>query len=320
MFYNVLVGLDGRQGGRDAIALAEQLAAPGAAFTLAHVCRPFSSRGVAAAFPLDLAESEKMLERERGLAALDARLNVVDPRPVGQGLHELARDRSADLIVVGSTRRGLLGRVLMGDDSHGALDGAPCAIAVAPKEYGMAPHCLRRVGVGYDSSVESERALTAARELAASHAGTIAAFRVVSPTDVRSYKPLPADWPDAIAELIERHSQRLARLDGIQGVVTYGGPREELARAARELDLLIVGSRGYGHVGRLLHGSVSRYLVGHVTCPLLVLPHHIAGETRGTGSSDRHTPPACASDGHQLHHREATRRLPTEYAAPRTGQ
>jgi|ERR1019366_10823383 hypothetical protein len=37
MFANVVVGVDGRQGGRDAIALARQLAAPDAAITLAHV-------------------------------------------------------------------------------------------------------------------------------------------------------------------------------------------------------------------------------------------------------------------------------------------
>ena len=45
-----------------------------------------------------------------------------------------------------------------------------------------------------------------------------------------------------------------------------------LVRAGRELDLLIVGSRGYGPIGRLFPGSVSRYLVRHATCPLLVLP------------------------------------------------
>ena len=55
------------------------------------------------------------------------------------------------------------------------------------------------------------------------------------------------------------------------GVVTYGGPREELVRLGKDVDLLIVGSRDHGQIGRLVHGSVSRHLVGHATCPLLVL-------------------------------------------------
>src|SRR5690242_8372680 len=82
----------------------------------------------------------------------------------------------------------------MGDDSRGVLDGSPCAIAVAPKGYGLAHHRLQHLGVGYDGSAESERALTAARELAATHAGTVKAFRVVSLEGVRQYKPIPADW------------------------------------------------------------------------------------------------------------------------------
>jgi len=37
VFSNVLVGVDGRQGGRDAIALAKQLAAPDGQIALAHI-------------------------------------------------------------------------------------------------------------------------------------------------------------------------------------------------------------------------------------------------------------------------------------------
>ena len=70
--------------------------------------------------------------------------------------------------------------------------------------------------------------------------------RPASPED----KPIPADWPDAVEELIEGHSRELAQLQGVEGVVTCGGPREELVQAGKELDLLIVGSRGYGPIGR----------------------------------------------------------------------
>jgi hypothetical protein len=37
VFDNVVIGVDGRSGGRDAIALAKRLAAPDARVTLAHV-------------------------------------------------------------------------------------------------------------------------------------------------------------------------------------------------------------------------------------------------------------------------------------------
>ncbi|HTP21823.1 MAG TPA: universal stress protein [Solirubrobacteraceae bacterium] len=37
------------------------------------------------------------------------------------------------------------------------------------------------------------------------------------------------------------------------------------------IDLLVVGSRGYGPIGRLVHGSTSRALADAARCPLLVL-------------------------------------------------
>ncbi len=278
MFTNVLIGIDGRQGGRDAIALARQLAAPEADLTLGHVCVPFLGRGAAEALVMERAEAERLLERERELAAVDAHLAVRGPRAVGRGLHELAEQRRAELLVVGSTRHALLGRVVIGDDCRAALDGAPCAVAIAPRGYALAPHRLRRLGVGYDASPQSEQILSAARELASLHAGEISLLWVVSLQNVREEKPIPADWPGDIDDLIDRHAKQLARLEDVEAMVAYGGPREELVQFGKELDLLIVGSCGYGPIGRLVHGSVSRYLVGHATCPLLVLPRRAAAE------------------------------------------
>ena len=146
---------------------------------------------------------------------------------------------------------------------------------------------MRRLGVGYDGSPESEAALAAAREFASAHSGAIKAFWVVSLQEVREDKPIPADWPSAIDELVERHAERLAQVDGVEGIVTYGGPREELVQVGKELDLLIVGSRGYGPIGRLFHGSVSRYLAGHATCPLLVLPRRTTATENGQPEVER---------------------------------
>jgi nucleotide-binding universal stress UspA family protein len=70
----------------------------------------------------------------------------------------------------------------------------------------------------------------------------------------------------------------LRQIEGIEADAVYGGPREELSRLSNQVDLLIVGSRGYGPLGRLVHGSVSSYLFGHVSCPLLVLPRSAVRE------------------------------------------
>jgi nucleotide-binding universal stress UspA family protein len=290
MFSNVLIGVDGKQGGRDAIALARTLAAPDARLALAHVDEIPPERGATEALPFERTLAREMLERERERAKLDAeRVAVAGPMKAGQGLHVLAEDRGSDLLVVGSTRHSALGRVLMGDDTAAALNGAPCAGAVAPRGYAAAPHALHRIGVGYDHSPESETALSVARALAAREDGSITVVRVVTLSEVSELKPIPRDWPEAIDELVEREADDLAKMDGLHSVVIYGGAMEELAQIGKGLDLLLVGSRGYGPFGRLVHGSVSRYLLRHASCPLIVL-------TRGAAvpSADGDVAPASA--------------------------
>ena len=287
MFQEVLVGVDGRPGGRDAIALARQLAAPDTLITLAHVYAEdmLLGRGGSLAVVAEHARAEVLLERERDWASLDAELVVCPESRVGRGLHMLTERLGADLLVVGSPRHGLVGRVLMGDDTRAALSGAASAVAVAPRGYRHEPYDVESIGVGYDGSPESEKALTAARDLAAHRLAAIWALRVVSLEDVNGEAPIPADWPDGSDRLIHQ-IDRLAELgDGVQGDAIYGEPREELVRFGENLDLLVVGSRGYGPLGRLFHGSVSDYLARCAPCPLLIMP-------RGSGKPE---PPSAVA-------------------------
>jgi nucleotide-binding universal stress UspA family protein len=54
--------------------------------------------------------------------------------------------------------------------------------------------------------------------------------------------------------------------------VLEGDPAQKLAEAARDADLLVVGSRGHGHLRHAVLGSVSEGCVRHATCPVVVLP------------------------------------------------
>jgi nucleotide-binding universal stress UspA family protein len=54
--------------------------------------------------------------------------------------------------------------------------------------------------------------------------------------------------------------------------VVEGRPDIELAARSSDLDLLVVGSRGYGPLKRLLLGSTSSKLVRSAACPVIVLP------------------------------------------------
>ena len=271
MFKQIVVGVDGRAGGRDALALAKLLVAARGELTLAHVVPGDAhAYGASAAHEAPEAErAEALLETVREETGVEAHLCWRRSSSVGRGLHELCELIGADLVTVGSSRRGLLGRVLIGDDTSAALNGAPCSIAIAPTNYAQQPGAMREIGVGYDGSPESEHALSVARMLASASGAKLSALETVS---------LPSDaflGPGAVdntpQRLLEDARGRIAALGDVEPHAEYGQPAEELALYSASLDLLIVGSRGYGPIGRLIHGSTSQQLAHSARCPLLVL-------------------------------------------------
>jgi nucleotide-binding universal stress UspA family protein len=274
MFRQIVVGVDEQKGCRDAIAIARRLRASDGELILAHVYTgdPHVYRGVSAAY--EASERERaleLLERVRDEAGVQAHVRCCGSRSVGRGLHELCEVIGADLLVVGSSRRGLLGRVLIGDDTRAALNGAPCAIAIAPAAYAAEPPTMREIGVGYDGSPESEHAVELARILSLELGATLSAFEAITlPATALSTGPLPFD--EMVSKLVAEARDRIAALGGVEPHAAYGNAAEELAVYSASLDLLVVGSRGYGPLGRLIHGSVSRELARIARSPLLVLP------------------------------------------------
>jgi nucleotide-binding universal stress UspA family protein len=273
MFEKVMVGVDDREGGRDAIALAEVLVPAGGQLTLVYVYTgdPHAWHGSLGVSDTDARERAlEVLEKARAGAGVEAELRWQGSPSAGRGLHEVAEAIGADLLVVGSSRRGLIGRVLVRDDTRAALNGAPCAVAIAPAGYSERPFVMREIGVGYDASPESEHALKVARTLAAQHHTKLSAFQAVSIPAHLVHGRMTVD-DAALDDLVQDARARVAALDDVEPHAAYGEPAEELALYSASLDLLIVGSRGYGPVGRLVHGSTSQHLARTARCPLLVL-------------------------------------------------
>ena len=272
MFKQIVVGVDGGSGGRDAVALAKLLVGPGGEITLAHVVpgddNAYGGGGAAYDAP-DAEAAEALLDKVREQTGVAAHLRWRASSSVGRGLHELCELIGADLMAVGSSRRGLLGRVLIQDDTSAALNGAPCSIAIAPTDYSAQPGALREIGVGYDGSCESEHALSVARVLAGASGARLSALEVVSLPSRAFLGPGAID--NSPGHLLEDARRRVAALGDVEPYAAYGQSAEELALYSASLDLLIIGSRGYGPLGRLIHGSTSQQLARSARCPLLVL-------------------------------------------------
>lgn len=275
----VLVGVDEGPASADALALARTLAAAGDSELLVASVRPYWPDSVP---PGDYAriveEEEGKLRREVTplLGARDFETRVIaGGRPSG-GLKEIAAAEGTDLIVIASTHRGPIGKVLPGSVGERVLDGAPCAVGIAPRGYaGGDPGPLRRIVVACDGSRESTAALWLAAALAERDGAKLTLVGVVEMSFDLAGFPRPAD-PDEVARL-ERALER-ARASLHPGLVVdakqvHGVAADVIAAAARGADLLAIGSRGnYGKVRRLFLGSVAARVARMAPCATVVVP------------------------------------------------
>ncbi|MEA2179108.1 MAG: hypothetical protein QOG77_2405, partial [Solirubrobacteraceae bacterium] len=152
MFNTIVVGVDGREGGYDALRLAAELSSADGADVVALRVIPWDHRpALSSALTTECGEIVLALERELADRGIAARGHVVGDTSPARALHHIAEREQADLIVVGSTHRGRVGRVLVGDVATGTLHGSPCPVAVAPSGFIGRSGTLQRIGVGFDA-------------------------------------------------------------------------------------------------------------------------------------------------------------------------
>ena len=265
MFSNLVVAVKEPEAGRDALCLARTLTSTAGNLTLAHVHlaapRPAPDSGAAGS----AARRRDALERLAALrdeSQLDAELAYIEAPSARRGLHDLARAQDADLLIIAASREDEIYRDLVGDDTRELVERAPCAIAVAPVGYAERQGPLRRIGVGYDGSPASARALEVARKLAADAATELSAFQAVSG---------PGHVEETVDDELARALESLNNL-AVDAHAGYGEPVAELRRYGHSVDLLVLGSRRHNPVGRSLGQDIAPRLADDPPCPLLVVP------------------------------------------------
>jgi nucleotide-binding universal stress UspA family protein len=137
--------------------------------------------------------------------------------------------------------------------------------------------------VGVDGSDNSRRALGwAIREAVQRHLPLT--VMTIQPDPVRpvtgiywgvhpgnSFKPELAE--KSLREFVDQVASEIGgTLPEITVSATTGEIPEELIKASRDADLLVVGSRGSGGFTRLLLGSTSSQVTHHAACPVVVVP------------------------------------------------
>jgi nucleotide-binding universal stress UspA family protein len=279
---------------RHALALAVELArATGAELVLAGVWVSPLGPGV------DVYETAVQREAYREAeiiakgvpASVPHTILVRGATSVPRALHELVASAGVDLLVLGRSQQGRLRRMIHGDVALSVLHDAPCAVAVAAPPEATQPPVLRQVMVAYDASEEAEIALRAATDLAEAAGAALRVVWVLATPYVMDREPWTDDegrqhWlRSRVAEAqsrLEEVRARAAERVTVAAELREGIVEPELRAAATEsgADLVLVGSRSYGAVGRMLLGSTTGSLLHESPCAVLVTPR--AAAARGT--------------------------------------
>jgi nucleotide-binding universal stress UspA family protein len=230
----------------------------------------------------DLREESRTILRElanaSGLEA--ANVEVIPGNLPARELQRLSEQDETGLLVVGSTHRGAIGRVLPGAVGERLLTGSACPVALAPRGYAeRSPTSFERVGVAFDGSEEADRALEVGRAVVRASGARLRIIGVFEPMTFGALATgrtggasvndllraeLRSALDAAVADASDGHAPESRFLEGSAAKV--------LAAESAELDLLVTGSRRYGPRAAVLLGGTTHALMRSAACPMLVVP------------------------------------------------
>jgi nucleotide-binding universal stress UspA family protein len=146
-------------------------------------------------------------------------------------------------------------------------------------------HAFHTIVVAVDFSETSADTLDAAVELARGQQHRVHLLHVVNDV-LRTLGVTEApgvDWAEVQRKTIEQARDRLLELAAackldpqrVTIAVEVGAAAAEIVRyaAARDAQVIVLGSHGHGLVRRFMLGSVADRVLRQATCPVLLVPH-----------------------------------------------
>jgi nucleotide-binding universal stress UspA family protein len=305
VFKHIVVGCDGSPEGRDAVALGAAIASvTGARLSLVGVFPTslFPVTGVTDRKTRRF-EATRWLRRDRDQLAPGAFIRPVADSSVPRALRHYAEQWHSDLVVIGSSRSAAPGHVSIGRRGRQLLYDAPFALGLADRGLHERGPQLQTVGVGEDGGPEAQAALALGAQLARAAGSRLLVRRVVedrAPALTAEQWIALEDWDhnevwaDARQTALAEARAGCSNL-GVHADVsaTVGDPGYELRAFSDTVDLVVVGSRRWGPVARLVSGGVGETLVTDASCSILIVPRPAVSHGRRADQRHRRRPIAA---------------------------
>lgn len=231
------------------------------------------------------ASLERVVDRVRG--DLDISVTVHHSTSIPRGLMELVGQHSADLVVVGSSSSGLLGRVALGSVTDRLVHTAAVPVAIAPRGYQLSPVLIQRLTAAYGGAADAVGIITTSAELATQWKVRlrIASFTVRPATAFggsieRSAEDLVVrQWTRntmdaAVSQLNEARAK--IPIPDVDVVIGAGTEWDEAVNniAWQSGDVLLLGSGAAGPKAQVFLGSAASKILRHAPVPVMIMPRH----------------------------------------------
>jgi len=234
-------------------------------------------------------QARQSLERMVGKlpAELDTWVVVHQSTSVPTGLTDLAAEIGAELVVVGSSSSGLLGRVALGSVTNRLVHTAAVPVAIAPRGYPLGPDPIRRLTAAYGGEADINGLIPAAAELATQWpvqlrivSFTVRPVRMFGGSIESSAEDLVIQqWSrrtfDDIAKQLNAVRDRISVPDVDVVVGTGHDWREAVEDVPWEAgDMLLLGSGAAGQAAQVFLGSAASKILRHAPVPVMIVPRH----------------------------------------------
>jgi nucleotide-binding universal stress UspA family protein len=276
----ILVAFDGSAAGENALLQAFRLASDERCWITVTTVVPQYSGDVDLTAIKDVHDvikrpGEALLARAASLAKKEGALikTVLEEGETHQRLVARAAAENCGIIVMGRSGMSTVERALIGSVTARVIGHSGRDVLVVPPGARIG---WNNILLATDGSKNSEEATEKAIDIATSYGTRISIVSVVDVPD-----ELYAEAPELVEELVRKARRYVDRVEASgaeAGVDTVTHVREGecysvIIGLARDMhaDLIVMGSHGRTGIKRLLLGSVAEKVIGHASCPVLIV-------------------------------------------------
>lgn len=198
-----------------------------------------------------------------------------EPPPV---ITDIARERQADLIAMGTHGRKGLKRLIMGSVTSHVILNSPCDVLVVKRPCDECTGIHESILVPFDGSEFSKKALGRACQLSKVDGADITVLYVIP----RYEEMIGFFRTESIkqslfkeAERIMDEAKKIASSHGVSIATTIqeGHAGDKIMETANSLknDLIVLGTYGWKGVNKAIMGSTTERVIMNTHCPILVV-------------------------------------------------